>query len=128
MALERQLVQEAPGDTMLRFSHSEVRYHILLLDMGILRRRLLHRQAGEVMERRAGTEAERIATWLIISAKLASLRRPLATASGARRAQAAYANESALLWCNRTLEMLDQLSPDQAPQFQSLRVAARAAR
>jgi len=127
MALERQLVQEAPGDTMLRFSHSEVQY-VLYADMGTLRRRLLHRQAGEVMERRAGTKAERIAEDLAHHFREAGELEKAASYSfqAARRAQAAYANESALLWCNRTLEMLDQLSPDQAPQFQSLRVAAHA--
>jgi len=127
MALERQLVQEAPGDTMLRFSHSEVQY-VLYADMGILRRRLLHRQAGEVMERRAGTEAERIAEDLAHHFREAGELEKAAGYSfqAARRAQAAYANESALLWCNRTLEMLNQLGSDQAPQFQSLRVAALA--
>jgi tetratricopeptide (TPR) repeat protein len=80
------------------------------------------------MERRAGTETERIAEDLAHHFREAG---ELEKAAGygiqaARRAQAAYANESAQLWYNRTLEMLDQLSPDQASQFQSLRVAAHA--
>ena len=33
MALERELVQQVPGDTMLRFSHSEIQY-VLYADMG----------------------------------------------------------------------------------------------
>ena len=41
MALERELVQEAPDDTVLRFSHSEIQ-HVLYADMGRWRR-LFHR-------------------------------------------------------------------------------------
>jgi tetratricopeptide (TPR) repeat protein len=42
----------------------------------------------------------------------------------ARRAEAAYANGAALLWYSRTLEMLNQLGPEEASQFQSLRLSA----
>jgi tetratricopeptide (TPR) repeat protein len=39
----------------------------------------------------------------------------------ARRAEDAYANEAALAWYNRTLEMLDKLGLEKASEFESLR-------
>lgn len=49
MALERQLVQELPNENMLRFRHAEIR-HVLYSDLGILRRRILHRAVAEWYE------------------------------------------------------------------------------
>jgi hypothetical protein len=51
VALERQLIQESPGQMMLRFTHPEIQ-HVLYENLGALRRRMLHRQAGEALEQR----------------------------------------------------------------------------
>ena len=60
MALERQLVEEAPGDTTLRFRHAEIQ-QVLYQELSALRRRLLHRQAGEALELRYLTDPRRMA-------------------------------------------------------------------
>jgi predicted ATPase len=131
MALERQLVQEVAGDTMLRFSHPEIHY-VLYAELGPLRRRLLHRQAGEALERRAMPEPERIAEELAHHFREAGeLEKALIySIHAAHQTEASYANEAALLWYNRTLEMLDQLSPEEVTRieethgFRSLRASA----
>ncbi|HSH05568.1 MAG TPA: tetratricopeptide repeat protein [Anaerolineae bacterium] len=48
-ALERQLVQEVSGGTMLRFSHAEIQ-HVLYDSLNTLRRRLLHRKVADWYE------------------------------------------------------------------------------
>lgn len=126
MALERQLVQEVSGDSQLRFRHAEIQ-QALYDDLGPLRRRLLHRRAGEILEQR--TQPERLAEELahhfsqageFEKAIVYSLR-------AAQQAQAAYANEAALLWYNRTLQMLNQLGPEQAAQFKATRLSTHQA-
>ncbi|MCB8944293.1 MAG: tetratricopeptide repeat protein [Ardenticatenaceae bacterium] len=51
VAMERQLVQEVPGETMLRFRHAEIQ-QVLYADLGVLRRRLLHRTVAEWYEKK----------------------------------------------------------------------------
>ena len=50
VAMERQLVQEVPGEAMLRFRHAEIQ-QVLYADLGMLRRRLLHRTVAEWYEK-----------------------------------------------------------------------------
>lgn len=121
VALERQLIQEAPGEMALRFSHSEIQY-VLYTDMGPLRRRMLHRQAGEALERSAQPEPERIADRLAHHFGEANeFERALVySIQAARQARTAYANEAALLWYNRTLEMLKQLGLNEQTSFKPL--------
>ncbi|MCX7682845.1 MAG: tetratricopeptide repeat protein [Anaerolineae bacterium] len=125
MALERQLVEEVPGDGLFRFFHTEIQ-EVLYADLGPSRRRMLHHQAGEVLERRAGPNAELIAEELAYHFDEAGEfdRAVVYSVQAARRAEAACANGAALLWYTRTLEMLDRLSPEQAAQFHALRMAA----
>lgn len=124
-ALERQLVQEDPGDTVLRFRHVEIQ-HVLYADLGPLRRRMLHRQAAEALERQAMPEPEQIAEELAYHYyEAGEYERALAySLPAARQAQATYANEAALMWYNRTLEMLNLLDPQQVGAFQLTRLLA----
>jgi anti-anti-sigma factor len=125
MALERQLVQEVPGDTLLRFRHTEIQ-RVLYDDLSPLRRRMLHGQAAEVLERLSLPEPERIAEELAYHFRSAGeYERALAYSLPAgREAQAAYANGTAMVWYQRTLEMLDQVAPDQAIAFEVTRLLA----
>jgi hypothetical protein len=56
LALERRLVQEVSGE-LLRFRHVEI-HHVMYDDLGRLRRRRLHRRAGETIEQRSGLQPE----------------------------------------------------------------------
>ncbi|MDY7077183.1 MAG: tetratricopeptide repeat protein [Chloroflexota bacterium] len=125
MALERRLVQESPGEALLRFCHPEIQ-DVLYADLGPPRRRLLHCRAGEALERRAGLDPEHMAEELAYHfSEAGEVERALAySVQAAHRAEAAHANGAALLWYNQTLEMLNQLGPEKAPQFQSLRLSA----
>lgn len=123
LAMERQLVQEAPGETMLRFSYAEIQ-HVLYADLGPLRRRMLHRQAGEALERLALPTPEHIAEKLSYHFNEAGefSKALIFSIQAARQAEATYANESALVWYNRILQLLDQLDKKEALQFQPLRL------
>lgn len=59
-ALEHHMVEETPGGNALHFRQAEIQY-VIYNDLGPLRRRLLHRKAGEALEMRVGTETERLA-------------------------------------------------------------------
>jgi anti-anti-sigma factor len=124
LAMERQLVQEAPGETRLRFSYAEIQ-SVLYTDLGTFRRRRLHHKAGEALERLATPNPERIAGKLTYHfSEAGEFDKALVySIQAARQAEAIYANEAALLWYRRTLEMLDQLSPQEAIQFQPLRLS-----
>jgi phosphoribosyl 1,2-cyclic phosphodiesterase/tetratricopeptide (TPR) repeat protein/anti-anti-sigma regulatory factor len=125
VALERQLLQEAAGadETLLHFRHPEIQ-QVLYTEMGMLRRRMLHHQAGEALTRRAMPEPSRIAEKLAYHYSEADeFEKALVySIQAARQAQAAHANEAALLWYNRTLEMIDQLAPEEIGSFQPLRL------
>ncbi len=124
LAMERQLIQEAPGEMMLRFSYAEIQ-HVLYTDLGSLRRRMLHRQAGEALEQLALPTPEHIAEKLAFHFSEAgeSDKALVYSIQAARQAETAYANESALVWYNRILEMLDQLNQREAIQFQPLKLS-----
>jgi len=125
VALERQLLWEEPtlGESLLCFSHVEVQY-VLYDDMGPLRRRMLHRQAGEALERRALADLNPLAEELAHHfCKADEFDRALVySIQAARQAQADYANETALVWYTNTLDMLNQLDPRESVSFQRLRL------
>jgi tetratricopeptide (TPR) repeat protein len=120
MALERELVQEAPDDTVLHFSHSEIQ-HVLYADMGRWRH-LFHRQAGEALERRAGAVPECIVGELAYHfTEAEELEKALDYSfRAARQAAAIRANPVARLWYNRTLDIFGRMGPTRAVEFQSL--------
>ncbi|HXV42538.1 MAG TPA: AAA family ATPase, partial [Anaerolineae bacterium] len=124
VALARQLVQEIPGESQLRFSQAEIR-QVIYSDMGILRRRLLHRQAGEALERQAMPEPEQIAEKLAYHfGEAGEFERALVySIQAARRAELAWANETAIRWYKQTLTVLDGLEGEAAAQFQPLRIS-----
>jgi anti-anti-sigma factor len=123
-ALEQRLVQEASGGNAFRFTHVEI-HHVIYAELGTLRRRLLHRQAGEALERRAMPEPEQLAEELAYHfSKAGEFERALVySIQAARRSEAAYANEAALNWYNLALEVLDQLDPEEAKPFQPLKLS-----
>jgi predicted ATPase len=117
-------VQEASGGNAFRFTHVEI-HHVIYAELGTLRRRLLHRQAGEALERRAMPEPEQLAEELAYHFnKAGEFERALVySIQAARRSEAAYANEAALNWYNLALEVLDQLDPEEAKPFQPLKLS-----
>ena len=125
VALERHLLQEAPAadETLLHFSHPEIQ-QVLYADMGTLRRRMLHHRAGEALTRRAMPEPKQLAEELAYHFSEADeFEKALVySIQAARQAQAAHANEAAMLWYNRTLEMIEQLGPEESSSFQGLRL------
>ncbi len=120
MALERELVQEAPGDVALRFRHSEIQ-SVLYVDMGRWRR-LLHRQAAEALERRAEVMSECTAAELAYHfTEAEELEKALNYSfQAARQAAAIHANPVAHFWYNRTLDIFGRMGPTKAVEFQSL--------
>ncbi|HXV97067.1 MAG TPA: tetratricopeptide repeat protein, partial [Anaerolineae bacterium] len=123
-ALERGLLQEAPGENLLCFSHAEIQ-HVLYSDMGALRRRMLHHQAGKALERYVPPESERIVEELAYHfGEAQEFERALVySIQAARRAELAWANETAIRWYKQTLTVLDGLEGEAAAQFQPLRIS-----
>ncbi len=124
VAMERQLVQEGAGETNLRFNYTEIQ-HVLYTDLGPLRRRMLHRRAGEALERLTLPGPEHITEKLAHHFREAGDfdRALIYSIQAARQAEASHANEAAYTWYIQTLEMLDQLNPEVALQFQALRLS-----
>ena len=128
MALERHLIEEASSDGLLRFSHIEIQI-ILYEDLDVVRRRILHYQAGQVLERRAQPQPARIANELAYHFGAGGDFNKAATYAleAGNQAKANYANELALFWYGRTLEYLDQLTPDDPALYQRTRQSVHAA-
>jgi tetratricopeptide (TPR) repeat protein len=122
IALVRQLIKEGSGEAQLHFSHGEIR-QVIYSDMGVLRRRLLHYQAGEALERRALPEPERIADKLAYHfSEAGEFERALVySIQAAGRAELAWANVTAIHWYRQTLTLLDQLEGSVVAKFQPLR-------
>ncbi|MBN1874353.1 MAG: AAA family ATPase [Anaerolineae bacterium] len=123
-ALERQLVEETghsemghhsaigqakmERDAHLRFPQAEIQY-VLYADLGPLRRRILHRKAGEALEQRAGTELTRLAETLAYHfGEAGEIEKSLKYGMlAAMQAQKSYAHDAALSWYRRVLETLE---------------------
>ncbi len=112
-ALDRQLLQEVPGEAALRFSHIEIQ-RVLYNSLGQLRRQNLHRQAGETLEQQADPYQSRIAAELAHHFDRAGeLEKAIDYGlQAARQSQQAYANEQALAGYNRVFELLASLELD----------------
>jgi predicted ATPase len=123
MALERHLIHETLGHTRLRFKHAEI-HHILYTDMGTLRRSMLHHQAGEALERRSETPEQMAEELAYHFHEAGEFERSLVySIQAARQAEAIYANEAALNWYNRILDILDKGHQQGTIQFEPLRVS-----
>jgi predicted ATPase/phosphoribosyl 1,2-cyclic phosphodiesterase/anti-anti-sigma regulatory factor len=120
VALERQLVQEVPGERLLRFRHAEIQ-QVLYADLGVLRRRLLHRTVAEWHEkayqpqdrsRSADDSAPTAPTYSLLAyhyhhAEDPERERHYAWLAG-RQAAAQFANAEAVNYFSRALK----LTPD----------------
>lgn len=123
-AFERQLIEEIPATTQARgprlhFHQAEIQ-DVIYADLGPLRRRLLHRKAGEALEHRAAGKTDSAG---FISAFAEELAYHFGEANeidktityslqAARQAHLAYANTTALQWYARVLEILHKAEPE----------------
>ncbi|MBN1993056.1 MAG: tetratricopeptide repeat protein [Anaerolineae bacterium] len=110
IALERQFIRETPHEGVLRFKHPEIR-QVFYQNLGGLKRRLMHREAGEALERRYAAETETIAPALAGHFHQAqeSEKRLKYSLQAATQAEARYAGPIALFWYTQALEALDHL-------------------
>ncbi|MEI8307619.1 MAG: tetratricopeptide repeat protein [Chloroflexales bacterium] len=109
LAMERQLVEEVAGERVLRFRHAEI-HQMIYSDLGELRRRHLHRRAGDILEQQAGVSSEHAAVELVHHFRLAGepMRELRYLMLAGEQAAAQYANAAALDYLSRALE----LAPD----------------
>ncbi|MDM8521667.1 tetratricopeptide repeat protein [Anaerolineales bacterium HSG6] len=121
MALERQLLKELPNsDMQLQFSHAEIQ-RVLYADIGAVRRRLLHRQVGDILEKRFIDDPALYAETLAHHFnKAGEFERAIDySLQAAQQAEGNYANETALLWYNNTLLFLKQINPAKKQNYQN---------
>ena len=120
MALERQLLQEDSGGDRFYFSHTEIQY-VLYADLGTVRRQLLHRHAGDLLEQQAQPEPERIAAQLAYHfGEAGELKKTfIYGVQAGHQAKASYAREQALVWYRHSLDILSQLGPGDRMTFRS---------
>ncbi len=117
LALERHLVEEVPGDGLLSFRQAEIQ-QVLYADLGPLRRRLLHRQAGEALERRAKEPGGRAAELAHHFAEAGETEKAIRYGLlAAQQNQAIHANEAALVGYTQLLALVEQLPQPQREQF-----------
>ncbi len=107
IALERQLIQELPGQNLLAFRQVEIR-QVLYDDLSPMRRRVLHQLAGETLERFTMPFPEQLADELAHHFELAGdfHKALIYILQSANQAKIAFANHQAMLWYNRALEIL----------------------
>ncbi len=125
VAMERQLIHEAFGETTLTFSHAEIQ-QVLYEDMTVLRRRMLHLQAGEALERRMRPDPESVVEQLAHHFRQAGRfeKAIIYSIEAARQADMIYASQSAMLWYKNVLEMISQLDEEKANEFRMFRLLA----
>ncbi|MEM7530715.1 MAG: AAA family ATPase [Chloroflexota bacterium] len=132
-ALERQLLQEiAPHNdagAKLRFSHIEI-HHVIYNDLDILLRQRYHLRVGETLEQRK-LSASVIATQHLAEElayhfyEAGDVEKALIYgAEAADQAKAAYANETAIHWYQKTIAMFDMLPSYEASIYKELRLYA----
>lgn len=128
VALERNLVQEGPGESQLSFRHTEIQY-VLYDDLGSLRRRVLHRQAAEALERRAQPEPEQVAEALAHHFGGAGMegKAVVYSVEAARQAETARAYLAALSWYRRALNHLEALDSEAAASYDEVQFAVHRA-
>ena len=128
-AFERQLIEEIPASTQgrgprLRFRQTEIQ-DVIYADLGPLRRRLLHRKAGEALEHRAAGKTNSASFVGALAEELAyhfgeanEITKTVSySLQAARQAHLAYANATALQWYARALEMLHKTEPENVPHY-----------
>ncbi len=126
IALERQLLKEIPGEGVLRFKHTEIQ-QVLYHDLSQLKRQLMHREAGDALERQyiIQTRPDRATEALAYHFyEAGEFKKAMAYSSQAAAcAEAVYAPQAAIAWYTLALDALDQLGNDKAletARFESL--------
>jgi len=120
VALERHLIEEVPGEIALRFRNNEIQ-QVLYTDLGPLRRRMLHHQAGTALERRGTAPPEQLAQHFNEAGEFD--RAVVYALQAAQQAQQTNNNDAALHWYQRTLVMLEQVeSGSREPAFIERRI------
>ncbi len=114
LLFERQFLEEVKGEERLRFRHPEVQ-QTLYEDLGPLRRRILHRQAGEVLEQHTDIPPEVLAQHFIQAEEYA--KAITYSLLAAYNAEQTYAHATALHWYRQAL---DQLLRMEAPERTAL--------
>ncbi|GIK38746.1 MAG: hypothetical protein BroJett011_25790 [Chloroflexota bacterium] len=119
IALERQLIQDVPAENVLRFNHPHTQ-QVLYDNLSLLKQRLIHREAGEILEQSHALEAEHLAANLAHHFfQAGEPEKSLAySIQAAAQARAFYANLCALYWSTQALKALDQLDQDNLAQSQ----------
>jgi serine/threonine protein kinase/anti-anti-sigma regulatory factor len=109
LALEQQLISEESGKDAFVFNHTEIQ-NVLYTDLPDMRRRMLHKQAGELLEQQtvAGTDQPVEALARHFAAAGEAERALYYSYQAAENARLAYANKTALIWYQRCLDILDQ--------------------
>ena len=117
--LERQLIRQAPGEKMLHFSHVEIR-QLLYENLSPLKRRLMHREAGEALERRHLSNLNHVAEKLAYHFfQAGELEKGLTySIQAAAQAVALFDSHNALTWYSQALDALEQLGLDKKNQEQ----------
>jgi len=128
-AFERQLIEEIPASTQargprLRFRQTEIQ-DVIYADLGPLRRRLLHRKAGEALEQRAAGKTDNASFGDTFAEELAyhfgeanEIDKTITySLQAARQAHLTYANATALQWYARALEMLHKIEPENVTRY-----------
>ncbi|MCB0153676.1 MAG: protein kinase, partial [Anaerolineae bacterium] len=113
IALERHLLKEVAGEQVLHFKHVAVQ-DVFIQNLSQLKRQLMHREAGEALERRAQLDepTRNLAVALAHHFYQAGEYRKALTYSrqAAQLAEQVYAGHMALGWYTQALDALDQLN------------------
>jgi tetratricopeptide (TPR) repeat protein len=110
IALEGQLIRVVPNEGILRFKHPEIQ-RALCKNLSQLKRCLMHREAGEALERRYAAETEAIAPILADHFCQAEVfdKGLKYSLQAAWQARAIYASQTALFWYNQALDVLEHV-------------------
>ncbi|MCB0195813.1 MAG: protein kinase [Anaerolineae bacterium] len=123
-ALERQLLEEVVGEQRLRFSHIYIQ-GILYRMLNSMKRRMLHREAGEALERRRFHDKEFANQLAYHFLQAGELEKGLAySIRTATYASIIYANQTALFWYSRALDILEDLGDERSVYYQSFEILA----
>jgi len=119
VTLERQFLKDAPGEETLRFSHAKVQ-EVLCEGVSTLKRRLMHREAGEALERQYPTEPKENPEMLAYHFfQAGEVEKGLIySIQAAARSKTVYAHPNALHWYSRALDATEQLGMDTLTQQQ----------
>jgi predicted ATPase len=123
VVLQRQLINQVPGENILRLGHTEIQ-EVLYKNLSPLKRRVIHLEAGEALERGHQSElkqgAEALAAALAYHFfQAGKLEKGLTySIQAAKQAEAVYANQNALFWYTQALDTLDQLATNDTTRQQ----------